>query len=120
MDATDCRIINGLQGGFPVCARPYAEAAAALGIGEADLIERLARLLDDGILSRFGPLFHAERLGGGLTLAAMAVPADRFDEVAVTVNGFGEGENGDIYLCGGTVSAPGGAGNILRIVPAAP
>jgi DNA-binding Lrp family transcriptional regulator len=90
MDATDRRIINGLQGGFPVCERPFAEAAATLGVGEADLIERLARLLDDGILSRFGPLFHAERLGGGLTLAAMSVPAERFDEVAETVNGFGE------------------------------
>lgn len=90
MDAVDRRIVNALQGGFPECERPYAEAAAGLRLTEAALIERLARLLEQGVLSRFGPMYDAERLGGGLTLAAMAVPADRFDEVADTVNGFPE------------------------------
>lgn len=86
MDATDRRIINGLQGGFPISDRPYADEAAKLGIDEGDLIARLARMLEDGTLSRFGPMVHAEKLGGGLTLAAMAVPEDRFDDVAEQVN----------------------------------
>ena len=42
------------------------------------------------MLSRFGPMYDAERLGGGLTLAAMAVPEDRFDEVAAIVGSFPE------------------------------
>ena len=86
MDAIDGRIINALQGGFPISDRPYAEAAEGLGISEAELIRRLRDMLAEGVLTRFGPLFHAERLGGGLTLAAMAVPEDRFDAVAETVN----------------------------------
>lgn len=86
MDALDRRIINELQGGFPVSERPYADAADALGIDEDDLIARLERLLADGILSRFGPMYHAERMGGALTLAAMAVPADRFEAVNAQVN----------------------------------
>lgn len=90
MDALDRRIINGLQGGLPVAERPYAAAAARLGLEEAELIGRLERLLKDGVLSRFGPLYDAEKMGGGLTLAAMAVPAARFDEVAETVNAFPE------------------------------
>ena len=90
MDATDRRIVNALQGGFPVCAQPYAEVAAHLDLTENVLIERLERLLADGILSRFGPMYDAQRLGGGLTLAAMTVPGDRFDAVAETVNGFPE------------------------------
>ncbi len=90
MDALDRRIVNELQGGFPVAARPYAAAAAGLGLDEAELIGRLERLLADGVLSRFGPLYDAERMGGGLTLAAMAVPVARFDEVADTVNAFPE------------------------------
>ena len=90
IDTVDRRIINALQGGFPVSPRPYAEAARRLGIGEDELIARLERLLDDGVLSRFGPMYHAERLGGGLTLAAMTVPGDRFNAVAETVNGFPE------------------------------
>ena len=90
MDATDRTIINRLQGGFPITERPYRSAAQDLGIAEQELIDRLARLIADGVLSRFGPLYDAERLGGAVTLAAMAVPADRFDALADIVNGFPE------------------------------
>jgi DNA-binding Lrp family transcriptional regulator len=86
MDDLDRRIINNLQGGFPVSERPFLEAADALGIGERDLIDRLQRLLETSVLSRFGPMYHAERLGGGLTLAALAAPPERFEEVASLVN----------------------------------
>jgi DNA-binding Lrp family transcriptional regulator len=86
MDDLDRRIINNLQGGFPVSERPFLEAAQDLGIGERDLIDRLERLVEAGVLSRFGPMYHAERLGGGLTLAALAAPPERFDEVAALVN----------------------------------
>ena len=90
MDARDRRIGTGRQGGFPVSERPYRGAAAALGIGEDELIQRLSKLLDSGILSRFGPLYDAERMGGAVTLAAMSVPDERFEEVAGIVNGFPE------------------------------
>jgi DNA-binding Lrp family transcriptional regulator len=90
MDAMDRRLIDALHGGFPICDRPYAEVGRRLGLHEHDVIRRLERLLDDGVLSRFGPMYDAERLGGGLTLAAMAVPEDRFDEVAALVNGYPE------------------------------
>lgn len=90
LDATDRAIVNALQGGFPLVARPYAEAARALQIDEAELIERLGRLVDSGALSRFGPMFNAEKLGGAVSLCAMAVPEERFDAVAETVNGFAE------------------------------
>lgn len=90
IDGVDREIINSLQDGFPVVERPYAEAAARIGIGETELIERLQRLLADGILSRFGPMYHAEQLGGALTLAAMQVPADDFERIAEIVNSFPE------------------------------
>lgn len=90
MDDIDRRIVNDLQGGLPLTERPYAAAAERLGIGERALIERLERLLADGVLSRFGPMFHAERMGGALTLAALAAPEDRFDAVADIVNAFPE------------------------------
>ncbi|MDJ0611318.1 MAG: AsnC family transcriptional regulator [Kiloniellales bacterium] len=90
MDALDRKIINALQGGFPVAERPYAEAAARLGVSETTLIGRLQGMLEQKVLSRFGPLYDAERLGGGLTLAAMAVPEARFEAVAETVNAFPE------------------------------
>jgi DNA-binding Lrp family transcriptional regulator len=90
IDALDRRIIDALQGGFALTERPYADAAAALGIEEAELLARLERLLAEGVLSRFGPLYNAERLGGAVTLAAMAVPQERFEEVAALVNAYPE------------------------------
>ena len=89
-EALDRRIINRLQGGFPVCDEPYAEMAAQLGTDEASLIARLGKLLDEGVLTRFGPLYRADRLGGAFSLVAMKVPEERFDEVAEIVNGFPE------------------------------
>lgn len=90
MDQVDRDIINRLQGGFPVCDRPYQVAAQELGIEEDELISRIDRMRNEKILTRFGPMYHAERLGGGLTLAAMRVPADRYDRVAEIVNSFHE------------------------------
>ncbi|MBI3570785.1 MAG: Lrp/AsnC family transcriptional regulator [Gammaproteobacteria bacterium] len=90
MDAVDRTIVNSLQGGFPVCERPYAEAAAKLGLTEDELIRRLDDLLEKGTLTRFAPMYHAERLGGALTLAAMKIPAADFERVAEIVNGFPE------------------------------
>jgi siroheme decarboxylase len=90
LDATDKALINGLQGDFPLSERPFAEIAARMDLGEDDVIDRLRRLLDGGVLSRFGPMYHAEKLGGGLTLAALQVPEDDFDRIAGIVNGFPE------------------------------
>ena len=90
MDALDRAIINQLQQGLPVAERPYGMVAQQLGTDEATLLERLGALLDAGYLSRFGPMYHAERLGGGLTLAAMAVPESRFDAVTEIVNAYPE------------------------------
>jgi DNA-binding Lrp family transcriptional regulator len=90
LDEIDRNILNTLQGGFPVCERPFEVVAERLGIEEGDLIRRVGRFLNDGVLSRFGPLYNAERLGGCHTLAALAVPEERFDDVAAHVNRFPE------------------------------
>lgn len=90
LDDLDKAIINRLQDGFPLCEQPYLEVAQALGTDESTLISRLQTLLDSGYLSRFGPMYHAEQLGGGLTLAAMKIPEDQFERVNEIVNGFDE------------------------------
>jgi DNA-binding Lrp family transcriptional regulator len=90
IDAIDRAIINALQGGFPVCDTPFAVAADALGLGQDDLIARIARLRADGVLTRFGPMYNADRFGGHNTLVAMEVPDERFDAVAAIVNSFPE------------------------------
>ena len=90
MDAVDRTIINQLQGGFPVTEHPFADVATTLGLSENDLISRIDNLLAQGTLTRFGPMYHAERLGGALTLAAMKIPPAEFDRVTEIVNSFPE------------------------------
>jgi len=90
LNDTDRQIINELQGGFPICECPYAEVAERLKINEKELLNRLNTLLEQGYLSRFGPLYHAEKLGGGLTLAAMKVPEQDFDKITNQINAFSE------------------------------
>ena len=90
LDALDKRIVNRLQEGFPISDCPYAEVAAELGTDEATLMARIDALLDTGVLTRFGPLYHAEQLGGGLTLAALSVLPENFERVAAQVNAFPE------------------------------
>jgi DNA-binding Lrp family transcriptional regulator len=85
-DAIDRQILACLQGDFPICERPYAEAAAQLGISEDELLQRLERLLADKVLTRFGPMFQVEAMGGAFVLAALAAPEDRYEEVTALVN----------------------------------
>lgn len=90
LDGTDRAVINRLQHGLPIVARPYAAVAAELGLAESELLARIQSLLERGVLTRFGPMFQIERAGGRFTLAAIAVPPERFDEVAAIVNAFPE------------------------------
>ncbi|WP_031433209.1 Lrp/AsnC family transcriptional regulator [Methylomarinum vadi] len=90
MDELDKRLINHLQDGFPICDAPYAKVAEQIGITEQILLQRLQALLDQGILSRFGPMYHAEQLGGALTLAAVKAPEERFEQIAEIINAFPE------------------------------
>ncbi len=88
LDPIDRAILNRLQDDLPVSERPYAAVAAELGLEEAELLTRLESLLARRVLTRFGPLYDAERLGGAFSLVAMAVPDARFDEVAELVNAY--------------------------------
>lgn len=82
--------INGYQGGFPVTGHPYARVAAELGATEDDLLALVGDLLRRGLLSRFGPIYDASRLGGHQTLAAVGVPDKDFDAVTTIVNALPE------------------------------
>lgn len=86
LDDRDRRIVDALQDGLPICERPFLEVADDLGLEEAELISSVGRLLHGGMLTRFGPMFDVERLGGTFVLAALAVPAADFDRVAGIVN----------------------------------
>ncbi|MDL0431496.1 Lrp/AsnC family transcriptional regulator [Marinobacter sp. TBZ242] len=83
-------VINRLQTGLPMVHAPYAAVAGELGLTEQELLHTLQDLLDRRILTRFGPMFHAGEMGGGLSLAAMRIPAEEFETVTQQVNRFNE------------------------------
>jgi DNA-binding Lrp family transcriptional regulator len=90
LDETDRAIINQLQGDFSITARPFAECAVRFDIDEGQLLARIDRMLQENVITRFGPMYQIEKLGGAFTLAAMKVPAEQFDRVAAQVNTFQE------------------------------
>ena len=86
----DARLIDRLQRSLPLTQQPFADVAVELQTIEAQVIARLERLLKDGVLTRFGPLFQIERAGGQFILAALQVPEARFAEVTDQVNSLPE------------------------------
>ncbi|SDN92592.1 transcriptional regulator, AsnC family [Halomonas shengliensis] len=85
LDALDRRLIDSYQRGLPVCTRPFHTVAERLGTSEAEVIERLERLQEMGVLSRVGPVFDHARAGASL-LAAVAVPEAERDAFAELIN----------------------------------
>jgi DNA-binding Lrp family transcriptional regulator len=86
LEPRDARLVDRLQGDLPLTDHPFAAVGAELGMDEDEVLERLRRMLAQGVLTRFGPLVQIERAGGRFVLAAIAVPEDRFDAVAERVN----------------------------------
>ncbi len=82
--------INQYQGGFPLVGHPFKTVAEQLNTSEDTLVDTITGLLDKGLLSRFGPLYDAVQLGGGLTLAALSVPEDRYEIISRLVNTYPE------------------------------
>jgi len=77
LDAADRRLIAALDGGLPLAPRPYAAIAARAGIDEDEAIERLARLVADGTIKRFGLVVRHRELGYRATaMVAWDVPDD--------------------------------------------
>lgn len=90
LDATDRALINALQGGFPLCDEPYAAVGAALGLSGAEVIARLQSLLERKVLTRFGPMYQIEKIGGAFVLAALKVPEADYEKVGAAVNALPE------------------------------
>jgi DNA-binding Lrp family transcriptional regulator len=90
MDELDRRIINHLHSGLTICDRPYLVAANEMGISEENLILRLSNLLEKRVLTRVGPLFQIERVGGAFTLAALHAPKEEYEVIAAKVNALPE------------------------------
>ncbi|KAB1198283.1 MULTISPECIES: Lrp/AsnC family transcriptional regulator [Haloferax] len=87
LDDIDAALIDEYQSGFPVQERPFRVVAERLGIDEDEALERVRLLREKGIFRRFGAVLNPPVIGSS-TLAAVAAPDDRFDEIAEIINGY--------------------------------
>jgi siroheme decarboxylase len=85
LDQIDTRLLDDYQRSFPLVPRPFAVLGQDLGLAEAEVIARLAGLQAHGKIARVGATVRPNTAGAS-TLAAMAVPEDRINEVAQLVN----------------------------------
>lgn len=71
MNAADRALVRATQSGLPLVPAPYAAVAQAAGLGEAEVIARLAAMLADGRIRRIGAVPNHYALG--YTANAMTV-----------------------------------------------
>jgi DNA-binding Lrp family transcriptional regulator len=86
LDDSDRAILNRIQSDFPVASRPYQVIADELGLTEREVIGRVRRLKQSGIIRRIGGNFVPGKLGYVSTLCAARVPADQVARFAEAVN----------------------------------
>jgi DNA-binding Lrp family transcriptional regulator len=73
LDEFDKRLLNQMQGAFPIVERPYAEVATVLGVDEAMVLRRVQELIDERIIRQVTPIFDTRAFGYGSMLVAAKV-----------------------------------------------
>jgi siroheme decarboxylase len=86
MDTIDKKILNILQKEFPLEERPFSIVAQKCGISEEEVIKRVQKLKDKGIIRRIGAIFDGVKLGRASTLCAARVPEEKIEIFVRTVN----------------------------------
>ncbi|MGD8310736.1 MAG: AsnC family transcriptional regulator [Chromatiales bacterium] len=74
----DRALIQTIQGGLPLVSRPYAAVGERLGMSEGEVLARLARLIDTGVIKRLGVVVRHRELGYRANgMAVWQVPESR-------------------------------------------
>lgn len=85
MDLLDQRLLNDFQRDLPLVERPFEAIGIGVGASEGEVLARYARLVASGTVSRIGVVFAPHAVGAS-TLAAMAVPSGRVEEIAAIID----------------------------------
>jgi len=86
LDEFDKRLLNQMQGAFPIEPRPYAAVARALDVPEERILARVQQLIDERIIRQVTPIFDTRALGYGSMLVAAKVDAEHPWRAAKVVN----------------------------------
>ncbi len=86
LDDVDRRLLNLLQGSFPIAPRPFAAVAEAAGISEDEVLARTERLIRDRIIRQVTPIFDTRALGYRSMLVAAKVDPEHPHRAAKVIN----------------------------------
>jgi siroheme decarboxylase len=86
LDDFDKRLLNQMQGAFPIVPRPYAEVATALGVAEQRVLDRVGELIAARIIRQVTPIYDTRALGYGSMLVAAKVDPEHPWRAAKIVN----------------------------------
>ncbi len=86
LDELDRRLLNLMQGSFPLEPRPYAAVARAAEIPEEQVLERVRRLLEERIIRQVTPIYDTRALGYSSMLVAARIDPEQPWRAAKIVN----------------------------------
>jgi siroheme decarboxylase len=86
MDDIDRKLLNLIQEDLPITEAPFAQSAAEIGIAESEVLKRIGRLKEKGIIRRIGAVFDLRELGFASTLCAARVPEEQIPLFVARVN----------------------------------
>ena len=86
MDMIDRKLLNLIQGPFPMVEQPYLDLADQLETTEEDVLARLTELKRQNVLRQISAIFDTRRLGYKTTLVAMAFEPEKLHRAAMEIN----------------------------------
>jgi DNA-binding Lrp family transcriptional regulator len=91
LESVDKRILLALQGDLDDSPEPYAVIAKDLGLPESEVLARIKRMLDQGIIRRLGAMIRHIEAGIGFNgMVVWKVEPSRIEEVGLMLAGFPE------------------------------
>jgi len=82
----DRRLLEAIQQDVPLVPRPFERIAGRIGSSEVDVLGRLRRIRDEGLISRISAIFDTRSLGYESVLVAAKVPPERADAAAAVIS----------------------------------
>ena len=82
----DKRLLNLMQGRFPIAERPYQHVAGEAGVTEDEVMATVTRLLEERIIRQVTPIFDTRALGYSSMLVAAKVDPENPWRAATIIN----------------------------------
>ena len=89
LDGDDEALITAIQGGLPLVPEPYAELGRRIGLSEDEVIARLRRLQETGVIKRLGVVVRHHELGyRANAMTVWDIPDDQVDTLGACMGRF--------------------------------